>query len=108
MPLLTRAMRSTQRLQHRRNRRRFTTGRKFSVQRFTPEANMSSSFTVSESATFTVTHARHMGAKVAADLKRMQRFYGSPSDLKISRFEAEIVELLKHGYLGTITYGFKR
>jgi hypothetical protein len=69
---------------------------------------MSTSFTVSESATFTVTHARHMGAKVAADLKRMQRFYGSPTDLKISQFEAEIVELLKHGYLGTITYGFKR
>jgi hypothetical protein len=36
-----------------------------------------SSYTITESATtFTVTHARHMAAKVSTDLKRMQRLYG--------------------------------
>ncbi len=69
---------------------------------------MSSSFTITESQTFTVTHARHMAAKVAADLKRMQRFYGSPSDERIAKFEEEVTALLKDGYLGVVWYGFKR
>jgi len=69
---------------------------------------MSSSYTITETATFTVTHARHMAAKVATDLKRMQRFYGSPSDADIADYEAEVTELLKEGYLGTVTYGFRR
>lgn len=69
---------------------------------------MSDSYTILDSITFNVTHARHMGAKVAADLKRLQRFYHEPSDARIANFETEIIELLKTGYLGTVTYGFKR
>jgi Bacterial HORMA domain family 1 len=69
---------------------------------------MSYSYTLSETETFTVTHARHMAAKVATDLKRMQRLYGYPGDARIAEFEAEITEFLKEGYLGTVTYGFKR
>lgn len=69
---------------------------------------MTQSTTFTDSATFTFTHARHMAAKVAADLKRMQRFYGRPSDADIASYEAEVVELLKAGYLGTVTYGYKR
>lgn len=69
---------------------------------------MSYSSTITETTTFTVTHARHMAAKVSADLKRMQRFYGKPFDSDIDSYESEIVEMLKAGYLGTVTYGFKR
>lgn len=69
---------------------------------------MSYSYSYTESSAFTVTHAKHMAAKVATDLKRMQRFYGSPSDAKIAEFEAEATEMLKAGYLETVTYGFKR
>jgi hypothetical protein len=69
---------------------------------------MSSSYTISESTTFTVTHAKHMAAKVATDLKRLQRLYGRPSDADIANYEAEVIELLKFGYLGTLTVGFKR
>jgi hypothetical protein len=69
---------------------------------------MSYSFTASDSITFTETHARHMAAKVSTDLKRMQRLYGCPSDTDIARFEAEIIVFLKAGYLGTVTYGFRR
>jgi Bacterial HORMA domain family 1 len=69
---------------------------------------MSSSFTVSETATFTLTHAKHMAAKVATDLKRLQRLYGSPSDAEIAKYETEVIELLKAGYLGTLTVGFRR
>ncbi|SHF40889.1 hypothetical protein SAMN05444279_1385 [Ruegeria intermedia] len=66
------------------------------------------SLTVSESSTFTVTHARHMAAKVATDLKRVQRFYGSPSDSRIADYEAEAIALMKAGYLNYVWYGFKR
>lgn len=69
---------------------------------------MSSSFTITEASTFTVTHARHMAAKVATDLKRMQRFYGKPSDTAIAEYESEATELIKGGYLGTVTYGYMR
>lgn len=69
---------------------------------------MSYSYAVTEAQTFTVTHARHMAAKVATDLKRMQRLYGEPSDANIANYEAEVIELLKAGYLGTVTYGFQR
>ena len=59
---------------------------------------MSSSFSVSETTTFTVTHARHMASKVATDLKRIQRLYGRPSNTDIANYEAEAIELLKEGY----------
>ena len=67
-----------------------------------------SSYTLTASDTFTVTHARHLAAKVATDLKRIQRFYGQPSDAMIAKYEEEVVQLLKKGYLGAVTYGFKR
>src|SRR3954462_1520755 len=69
---------------------------------------MTNSFTLTGSESFTVTHARHMAAKVATDLKRMQRLFGLPSDGDIAEYEAEIIEFLKAGYLGTVTYGYKR
>lgn len=69
---------------------------------------MSYSYTYAETTTFTLTHAKHMSAKVATDLKRMQRLYGAPSDTDLAEFEEEVIEFLKAGYLGTVTYGFKR
>lgn len=66
------------------------------------------SFTVADTQTFTITHARHIAAKVATDLKRVQRFYSYPSDTKIAELEAELVVMLKAGYLEEVTYGFKR
>ena len=69
---------------------------------------MSYSFTFSETGTFTATHAKHIAAKVATDLKRMQRFYDAPDDTDITNYEIEVIELLKAGYLGTVTYGFRR
>jgi hypothetical protein len=38
----------------------------------------------------------------------MQRLYGSPSDASIASYESEVIQLLNDGYLGTVTYGFKR
>lgn len=69
---------------------------------------MSNSYTLTDTQTFTVTHARHMAAKVATDLKRMQRLYGEPSNVDIANYEEEVIELLKAGLLGTVTYGYRR
>lgn len=69
---------------------------------------MSYSFTATETKTFTLTHARHLAAKVTADLKRLQRLYGNLTDERIAEFEGEATELLRQGYLGTVTYGFQR
>jgi len=49
-----------------------------------------------------------MAAKVITDLKRMQRFYGAPNDLDIANYESELINLMKAGYLGKVTYGFRR
>ncbi len=69
---------------------------------------MSSSFTIAQTTTFTLTHARHMAAKVATDLKRLQRLYGLPSNAEIANYETEVIQLLKAGYLGALTIGFRR
>jgi hypothetical protein len=69
---------------------------------------MTYSYTTSESTTFTLTHAKHLASKVATDLKRIQRLYQRPSDSDIDAYEIELIELLKAGYLGTLTVGFKR
>ncbi len=69
---------------------------------------MSYSFSVTESSVFTITHARHIAAKVATDLKRFQRYYGWPGDVLINAFEKEVIALMKAGYLETVWYGFKR
>ena len=70
---------------------------------------MSHSLSYTESSTFTITHARHMAAKVATDLKRIQRLYGGrPTDTQIAEFEAEATAMIKAGYLDNVVYGFQR
>jgi len=66
----------------------------------------SSSYT--SNTTFTLTNAKYLASKIATDLKRIQRFYNSPTDEKITAYEEEITELLKEGYLDNVTYGFRR
>ena len=60
--------------------------------------------------TRTITHARYVAVKIAADLKRLQRLVGSgvPSDATIEAYQREAEQLLYDGYLGTVTYGFRK
>ncbi|GGA40792.1 hypothetical protein [Dyella nitratireducens] len=69
---------------------------------------MTSSYTLTETAAFTITHARQIASKIATDLKRMQRFYGYPSDEHIQAYEEEATLLIKNGYLKKVSYGFQR
>jgi hypothetical protein len=69
---------------------------------------MSTSFTTTETRTFTITHAKYLASKIKTDLKRIQRLYDRPSDKSIDEYEAEATALLKAGYLQSVTYGFQR
>lgn len=69
---------------------------------------MSDSYTTTTSETFTTTHAKHIAAKVATDLMRFTRFYKNPTVQEINNYEAELVALLKGGYLDKVIYGFYR
>jgi hypothetical protein len=69
---------------------------------------MSGTFTLTATESFTIVHARYMASKVATDLKRFQRFYGSPSDAWIDNYERELAQLLKHDVVEEVVYGFKR
>lgn len=66
------------------------------------------SYSYTQNQTFTITNAKYLASKVAADLKRIQRFYSSPSDDLIRRYEEEVTLLLKAGYLEKVAYGFKK
>jgi len=65
-------------------------------------------YSYTDTATFTVTHARHLASKIATDLKRVQRFYGSPSDATILAYLKEAIELIRAGYMDYVIYGFQR
>lgn len=66
---------------------------------------MSYSYTLSE--TFTITHARHIASRMAADFRLMRAFYGEPSERDIEDYLEEIAQLLAKGYLATFEVGFR-
>ena len=65
---------------------------------------MSSTYTISE--TFTLTHARRLAAKVAADMHQCQRFYGHLTDTQIENYQQELTVLLHGGYVKSYEFGF--
>lgn len=69
---------------------------------------MSMSSTSTHATTFTIANARVVASKIKADLKLLQGAYGSPSDEWIEKFGEEAAQLLKQGYLSTVSYGYRR
>jgi len=67
---------------------------------------MTATFTTTK--TFTITHARYVTSKVAADLRQLRLFYGQPADDRIDAFAEEAAILLRDGYLERVDYGFKQ
>ncbi|GLZ29371.1 hypothetical protein Lesp02_15610 [Lentzea sp. NBRC 105346] len=59
------------------------------------------------SASFTITEARYVGAKIGADLRMINSLYGRPALTDIDDYTEEVALLLRDGYLGTVDYGFK-
>jgi hypothetical protein len=65
------------------------------------------SISTTRSATFTITEARYVGAKIGADLRLLNTLYGRPSLTNIDDYAEEVAVLLRDGYLNTVDYGFK-
>ena len=63
--------------------------------------------TYTTSATFTKTHAKHLAAKVVADLYQCSMFYDHPSEDSLADYETELVEMLAQEYVSTYEFGFK-
>jgi HORMA domain-containing protein len=63
--------------------------------------------TGTRTASFTITEARYVGAKIGADLRLLNSIYGSPTLTWIDKFTEEAALLLRDGYLGTVSYGFR-
>lgn len=68
---------------------------------------MTSSYTRSASASFTITDARYVGGRVGADLRLLYNLYGEPALARIDNFAEEVALLLHDGYLDTVDYGFR-
>jgi Bacterial HORMA domain family 1 len=66
------------------------------------------SYTTTQTTTFNRSHARYVATKVAADLRRMQRLYGWPTEKVIDDLIEEITEMLALDYLRTVEIGFER
>lgn len=66
---------------------------------------MTGSYTRSSS--FTITDARYVGAKIGADLRLLNNYYGRPALDSIDDYVEEVALLLRDGYLDTVDYGFR-
>ncbi|PKV89916.1 hypothetical protein [Streptomyces sp. TLI_146] len=68
---------------------------------------MTGSCSRSASGSFTITDARYVGGRVAADLRLLHNLYGEPSHERIVEFAEEVALLLRDSYLDTVDYGFR-
>lgn len=68
---------------------------------------MTTSYSYTTSETFTLTHARRLAAKVAADMHQCQRLYGHLTDTKIEEYQQELIVLLHGEYVKSYEFGFK-
>jgi hypothetical protein len=66
------------------------------------------SYTITATRTFTITHARYVTSKIAADLDLMRAYYGWPARDDVTGFAEEAAILLSWHYLRSVEYGFKR
>ena len=67
---------------------------------------MTSTFT--ESRTFTITHARYVASKIAADLDLLRVYHGRPSEQHATDLAEEAALLLAARCLKSVEYGFRR
>jgi hypothetical protein len=64
--------------------------------------------TFTTTTTFTRTHAKHLAAKVIADLYQCHLMYDDPARSHVDECETELVEMLANSYVATYEFGFKK
>src|SRR5579864_1491493 len=65
-------------------------------------------YSVTTSDTFSITHARKLSAKVAADMHLCAQYYGKPSEQQIRDYAEELAQFLNAGYVSEYEFGFKK
>jgi len=65
------------------------------------------SYSITETRTFTISHARYVTSKIAADLDLIRACYDWPSTADITAYAEEAAILLNGRYLRSVEYGFK-
>lgn len=64
--------------------------------------------TLTETRTFTLTHARYVTSKIAADLDLLRVYHGRPSEYQVTQFAEEAALYIAARYLASVEYGFRR
>lgn len=65
-------------------------------------------YTTTKTTTFTITNARYLASKVAADMHLCAQYYGQPSEPSIRAYAEELAHYINEGYLAEYEFGFKR
>lgn len=68
---------------------------------------MSYSYTTTTTESFTLTHAKRLAGKVAADMHQCQQFYGRPTITRIEEYKQELITLLEGEYVASYEFGFQ-
>lgn len=69
---------------------------------------MTSTYTQTETRSFTITEARHVAAKIASDLNLMNAYYSNPSIEDIEKYKDEAAQYIAKRYLRSVEYGYKK
>jgi len=64
--------------------------------------------TFTRSSSFTITHARYLASKIAADMHLCAAYYGLPSETSIRNYAEELAQYLNEGYLESYEFGYKK
>lgn len=64
--------------------------------------------TLTETRTFTISHARYVASKIAADLDLLRAYHGRPSEQHVTDLAEEAALVLAARYLKSVEYGFRR
>lgn len=65
-------------------------------------------YTTTKTNTFTITHARYLASKVAADMHLCAQYYGNPSEQNIRDYAEELAQYINEGYLSEYEFGYKK
>ena len=66
------------------------------------------STTLTQTRTFTISHARYVASKIAADLDLLRAYHGKPPEQHVTDLAEEAALLLAARYLKSVEYGFRR
>jgi hypothetical protein len=61
-----------------------------------------------QTTTFTITNARYLASKVAADMHLCAQYYGHPSEANIRAYGEELAQYINEGFLAQYEFGFKK